>query len=256
MTNLRSSSSGGQAAAARKTDPYRRSLYGKIEIAKKALGLDDDAYRDVLQRLFGKRSRTQLGNAQLVDLVEHFKSLGFRPIRKAPARAGGRPLADGALQGKIRALWISLHHLGAVREPSEKALVAFCKRVTGGRTRGIDALQWLTPDAAIKAIEALKAMAAREGVSWAPYRVRLDSGEVVDREDPRARVLEAQWRILGRLGAARIDCDAALWAWVGRLLGKGARLSGAALTDAEKYKAIEALGAMVRRARNEAETAP
>lgn len=239
-------------AAARKIDPYRRSLYGKIEIAKKALGLDDDTYRDILRARYGRDSRKGLGNAQLVDLIEHFKSLGFKPARKAPRRAGSRPLADGPMQGKIRALWISLHHLGAVREPSEKALVAFCKRVTGGRDRGIDALQWLTADAGGKAIEALKAMAVREGVSWAPYRRQV--GDVImDIEDPRGRVLEAQWRLLARLGAVRIDCDGALWNWVGRFLGAGCALSGANLTDEQKDKAIEALGALVRRARAEAE---
>lgn len=239
--------------AARKIDPYRRSLYGKIEIAKKALGLDDDAYRDILERLFGKRSRTKLTNAQLVDLVEHFKTLGFKPVRKAPRRAGDRPMADGATQGKIRALWISLYHLGAVPEPSEKALAAFCQRVTGGRERGIAALQWLTPDAAYKVIEALKARAVREGVDWSPYKRVIGGHVLVDYEDPRSRVMEAQWRIMARLGAARIDCDGALWGWVARFLRTGRSISGSNLTNEQKDRAMEALGKLVRRAKTDAE---
>ncbi|WP_316978026.1 regulatory protein GemA [Shumkonia mesophila] len=241
-------------ATARKIDPFRRSLYGKIEIAKKALGLDDETYRDILEARYGKRSRTGLRNPQLVDLVEHFKTLGFKPIRKAPARAGGRPMADGDTQRKIRALWISLYHLGAVSDVSERALVAFVKRVTGGRAEGIDALQWLDGKAAFKAIEALKAMAVRAGVDWSPYKVRTD-GLIVDGWDPRSRVMEAQWRRLAALGAVRIADPGALSNWLSRFFRTGP-ISAANLSDDEKDRAIEALGAMVRRAKADAEVAP
>jgi phage gp16-like protein len=241
-------------ATARKTDPFRRSLYGKIEIAKKAFGLDDETYRDILEARYGKRSRTGLRNAQLVDLVEHFKTLGFKPLRKAPARAGGRPMADGDTQRKIRALWISLYHLGAVSDPSERALGAFCRRVTGGRQGGIDALQWLDAGGALKVIEALKAMAERAGVDWSPYKLRTD-GVIVDAWDPRARVIEAQWRRLAALGAVRIADPGALSNWLSRFFRTG-RISAANLSDGEKDQVIEALGGMVRRAKADAEIAP
>ncbi|NVN93242.1 MAG: DUF1018 domain-containing protein [Desulfuromonadales bacterium] len=39
----------------------------------------------------------------------------------------------------LRGLWIELHNLGAVKDPSEKALCSFVKRMTRK-----DALQWLT----------------------------------------------------------------------------------------------------------------
>lgn len=179
--------------AARKVksiDPYRRSLYGKIEVAKKQLGLDDDTYRDIVAAKFpGKTSRKQLGNAQLVDLIEHFKSLGFKQTKKRPpARAGTRKLADGEMQAKMRALWITLYHLGVVRDPAENALANFAYRMTH-----VAALQWLDSEQATKVIEGLKDWAVREaGVNWAPYYPMPKTPVYA----PRQRVIEAQWKIL------------------------------------------------------------
>ena len=72
-----------------KTDPYRRQLLGKVHIAKKTLGLDDDSYRDLLEAQTGKRSAAKCSNVQLVNLVEHFKSQGFKLRHKTK---GERPL--------------------------------------------------------------------------------------------------------------------------------------------------------------------
>ena len=74
---------------------------------------------------------------------------GFRP--KPAKRAGTRPLAPGRQPRKMRALWLALYHLGEVRDPSEAALAAFAKRITG-----IDALQFLEPHEANAVIEGLK----------------------------------------------------------------------------------------------------
>ncbi|WP_245934350.1 regulatory protein GemA [Bergeriella denitrificans] len=52
---------------------------------------------------------------------------------------------------KIRALWLELHRLGAVRNPSELALAKFVKRMTG-----VDYQGWLDVDNASKVIEHLK----------------------------------------------------------------------------------------------------
>lgn len=172
---------------------YRRALYAKIEIAKKELGLDDATFRDVLEQRYGKRSRTGMSDAELVDLVEHFKSRGFKPKRAKV----GRPLAQGAEQRKMRALWLTLWNLGAIDDASEEALAGFARRVTGGKEIGVEALQWLHGDDAFKVIEALKERATRDGgVSWAPYR---RFGQLVG-DNPRGRVIEAQWRALQRHG--------------------------------------------------------
>ena len=124
--------------------PRRHALYAKIEIARKELGLDDADFRAVMETRFGARSRKELSDAQLVELVEHFKACGFKPRKSAEKR--GRPLAAGREQAKMRALWLSLWHLGEIPDASEEALAGFARRVTGGAGGGIEALHWVKGD--------------------------------------------------------------------------------------------------------------
>jgi len=221
-------------------DNYRRSLYGKIQVAIGQLDLSDDEYRDTLEWKFGQRSRTKLSNAQLVDLIEYFKTLGFKPKpKKAPARAGRAKLADGKVQKKARALWIALYQLGIVQEPSEKALGAFVKRQVN-----VDAINFMTPEQAYKVIEALKAWAVRDAdVLWEPYA----SAEGLF-EYPRGRVMEAQWRKLEDLGVVRIRSEAALTSWVCSFLKSPCVKSYIHFEDAEADRVIEALGTKIRKA--------
>ena len=234
-------------ATARKTkpkkgiDPYRKSLYGKIEIAKKQLGIDDDAYRDIIARMFpGKTSRTQMGNGQLVDLIEEFKRLGFKPKskkgpKKAPARAGTRPLAPGEHQAKMRALWIALYHLAVVRDPSEQALAMFAYRMTQ-----VAALQWLDPEQGNKVVEALKAMAEREAnVSWAPYYPR----PKMPVYKPRLRVIEAQWKVLLQV-SPNLSGNDELKTHILERTVRGVPISD--MTDEQADQAIENLGKYIR----------
>ncbi len=230
MTALRKTT----AKPKKPVDAYRRRLYGKIEVAKKALGLDDDAYRDIIARQFaGKTSRTQLGTAQLIELIEHFKSLGFKPKRKAPARAGRAQLADGDSARKIRALWISLYHLAVVSDPSERALAAFIKRQAG-----VDDARFLSDADAFKVIEGLKAWAERAaGVNWSPYQIGYSGSQ----ERPRCRVIEAQWRIINPDGY-----QSSLAWWAQRFVGSTANMSHWHFSDKEADRAIEELGKQVR----------
>lgn len=216
-------------------DPYRRRLYGKIEVAKKELGLDDEAYRDVIAAQFpGKTSRTQLGTGQLVDLIEHFKSLGFKPRRAAPKRAGRKNLAGSDTARKMRALWISLYHLGVISDPSESALGAFIKRQAK-----VDDAAFVTPEQGYKVIEALKFWAAREaGVDWSAFNVGYR--EFIER--PRHRVLQAQWKILH---GGKFD-HIALCMWAENFVQSPCKMSWTHLTDKQADRAIEALGAKVR----------
>lgn len=217
-------------------NPVRAGLVGKVHVARQQLGLDDDSYRDLLERVTGKRSAAALSISDLEAVVAEFRALGWKPARRGPVRAGTRPLATTATAGKLRALWLDGWHLGVVQDPSEAALSAWVKRVTGGRRRGIDALQWLTEDDAAKAIEGLKAWLTREaGVCWDAYR------DPITREvwyDPARRVVEAQARLLGLT-----------WR---QALGVGGHVGWFAVSAAEATAVVEALGVLLRAAQGRA----
>lgn len=143
--------------AAFPADPQRRVLIGKVHVAKKALALNDDDYRAVLFQVTGEMSSADCSSAQLVQLVEHFKTKGFKPVPGKNRGTGRRP-ADHPSARKARAMWISLHQLGAIDNPSEKALEAFA-----ARQLKVEALQWANQAQCYKLIEALKAIAERHG---------------------------------------------------------------------------------------------
>lgn len=149
----------------------------KVQIARKELGLDDDTYRAMLERLTGVRSAADCTEAQLRTVLDELKVKGwtpkvipggqlrgrkgtiivdelasFRPRRHAPA--------DHPSAKKARALWLSLWNLGEIRDSSESALEAFARRQLG-----VERLQWADQALTYKLIEALKAMAERAGWS-------------------------------------------------------------------------------------------
>lgn len=124
----------------------KRPLLAKVHIAKAQLNLDDDQYRDIVRRVTGKDSAAQCRYSQLVDLINEFKSLGWKTPKKKAFR---RAPSDGIK--KIYALWGELQALGAVQSIDKTAIDAFCKKYTG-----IDSVQWLLPDQQRKIIEILK----------------------------------------------------------------------------------------------------
>ena len=136
---------------------FRKSLIAKIHIAKSQLSLHEDTYRALLLNVTGKESCAAMNFTELERVLERFKSLGFKP-KKQPKRAGKRPLANQAHASKIRALWLSLYHLGELSDPSEKALDAYVKRITK-----VNSLKWLHPGQADQVIRTLYSWMERVG---------------------------------------------------------------------------------------------
>jgi len=141
-----------------------RSVLAKIHVAKKQLGLDDDSYRAMLRSVGGVESARDLSTPAANRVLRHLEDCGFKP---APKSSGGktasdRPLARDEQSRKIRALWLALHAIGAVRNSSEAALAAYVKRQTG-----IEALQWLDGRQASQVVEALKKWEARAAAQGA-----------------------------------------------------------------------------------------
>lgn len=181
---------------------HRRALLAKIHLGAKELRLDEDTRRDLLERVTGCRSSSNCTDAQLVAVIDEYRRQGWKPsVMGKPAGNGAKPApfpkdtrkpASSPVAKKARAIWISLHQLGVVRDPSDRALEAF-----GKRQLGVDRLQWADEGTAFRLIEALKAMAERAG--WSQDLADVPSTRRI--WTLKARLVNAQRRLLG-LGPA------------------------------------------------------
>lgn len=152
----------------------------KIHIAKKELDMEDADYRALLKRVTGQESAKGLSWQKMDAVLVEMKRLGWVAKPKLevvqgskappPAKAPVSPRKQGDIRKnqaaahptarKARALWISLWQLGVIEDNSEKALEAFAKRQLK-----CDRLVWADQQQMYKLIEALKAMAERNGWS-------------------------------------------------------------------------------------------
>ncbi|BEU95544.1 regulatory protein GemA (plasmid) [Acidovorax sp. DW039] len=134
----------------------RTTLIKLIHVAKRELGrtagLDELAYRDVLRAVGKSESLTTMDVPAMERVLEHFKGKGF----KVRPKAADRSQTVGPQVSKVRALWLFLHVLGEVRDPSERALAAYVKRIAK-----VDDLRWGRPAALDALIETLKKWAMR-----------------------------------------------------------------------------------------------
>lgn len=188
----------------------RNRLIGAVHAAKKAAGLDDDTYRAKLVLITGKNSAKDCTDRELRDVLDTMN--GKR--RYAPARA------DSPTARKARALWISLHALGGLSDPSEQALRAWVKR-----QYHVDDLAFVRGSEGFAVIEGLKQWGARLGVQWGAYA------------DPRLCVIERQIALIKIAAGYNPALDAEL-ASVEAMLDS---LDGPALS-----RLIARLGGMVR----------
>lgn len=135
-------------------DLARRNRLAALHCAKRDLGMDEDAYRDLLERVGGKRSAGDLSDRQLDRVLEELRGKGWKPSHKGTMRQGRTQ------RGRyMRALWAKVS-----RERSEASLQAMIRRQLG---LGADVLvdpDLLDPADCNAVIEALKAMARRRGV--------------------------------------------------------------------------------------------
>lgn len=88
-----------------KITSQRKARLAAIHLGKKALNLDDDTYRDLLEAATGVRSAADLNNDGLVTVLKRMEVLGFS--QKPKQDFGKKPsvkLSKQALVGKIEAL--------------------------------------------------------------------------------------------------------------------------------------------------------
>lgn len=142
----------------------RARLIKLVHVARRDLKLDEDFYRNILLTKGGANSAGDMNAAQLQCVVDEFKRLGFKVANKA--KAGGTlvvkarrtgvttALAADAQSRKARAMWLTLHAIGQVRDPSEAALLAYAKRQCK-----VDRLEWVQDT--VPLLESLKAWLLR-----------------------------------------------------------------------------------------------
>lgn len=111
--------------------------------------LDDDSYREILQRCAGVGSSTQIRSVAKAEAVlDEFRRLG---IGTPPPR---KPLSPQ--QKKIWSLWQQLADKGLVRDRRMAGLMAWVKRQVG-----VDALSFMTWPQEHRVTESLKRWLAR-----------------------------------------------------------------------------------------------
>jgi hypothetical protein len=125
-----------------------KSLQIRIQLAKKALKLEDYQYRALLSG-FGVESSKDLTDGQAMALLATFNKMGYEPgakYNKLVARG-----ADAATPRQLRyieGLWEK-----TARDPSKNALRAFIKRLTQ-----VDSIEWISRQQAHIVISALQKM--------------------------------------------------------------------------------------------------
>lgn len=141
-------------SAAARQDGNRKTMLATVHIARKQLGLDEDAYRDVLERVTGRRSSGDCSVRELRLAIEEFRRLGFAA---KPARVA----SDKPWVRKVYAIWGDIRPL--LDEAADEALRGFVRRQTKSAVHpdGVDAPEWLTAEEAKPVIEGLKGWLAR-----------------------------------------------------------------------------------------------
>lgn len=133
----------------------KRRLKQLLHIARGQLAMDEETYRLILVGISKdplRNSSSLLSLQELEFALDRMKAVGF----KVRATKKDRPQAGDDQSKKIRSLWLQLHDIGAVRDPSEKALASFVL----GQTKVAD-LNWLSSKQAGALIERLKQWVAR-----------------------------------------------------------------------------------------------
>lgn len=208
------------------------SMLATIHIAKKQLGLEDDDFRDVCERVTGKRSTRDMSEPQRIKLVEHFREQGFKPISK-----GARKSLEGKFATKLQALWIAGWNLGVFRNNDDKAMIAFVQRQTG-----IDAIRFVRYlDDATKAIEGIKGWIERKvGPVWHEPSIG-----ITWRKTDGGKIASVQWSILSQYSS--LPEPGGFTVYVRKLLRKDDAFQLSDMTASEWRIVMNTLGHLVRK---------
>lgn len=187
----------------------RTRLIRLIHVARRDIGMEDDAYRALVARLCnGKTSSADCDVLELERIIGHLKKAGFKVRKPKTAKpAEQRPLATDPESAKLRALWLLLHQVGATESATEASLAAYVRRMTG-----VDALQFVRAKDRYPLIEGLKAWAARALAKAIPARIaRLQSSGVMS---PGVELEYLSLHLSPTLNPNTFDAQHRIWQWL------------------------------------------
>lgn len=152
----------------------RTRLIRLVQVGRRSLGLDEETYRELLVQQSGKRSAAELTLQELYKVLVAMKAAGFKPTVKHPVKGGkqkrlspnrGGPVKTAEI-GVIRAIWITMHRHGLLRDGSETALNHYVERQTVRLNKGVGVAEvaWLSEVLAYPVLESLKNWHKREMV--------------------------------------------------------------------------------------------
>ncbi|MDT4858594.1 hypothetical protein FQZ97_930700 [compost metagenome] len=150
---------------------YRARLIRLVHVGRRELKLDEASYRAILQAQAGIASSSDGSALQLQAVVDYMVRQGFKIASKSKvvssrkavvkgrqigvtAALGAVALASDPESRKARAMWLTLHEIGQVRDPSEAALLAYARRQTG-----VQRMEWVVD--MVPVLEPLKAWLLR-----------------------------------------------------------------------------------------------
>lgn len=151
-----------------------------IKIAQNQLNIDDETYRAILNRLTGKTSCKYMNFLELNRVLDEMIKKGFvvkpkNPTHSTPIKTAKYITSDE--RDKVLSLWIALADIGAVRNRSDQALAAYCKKLT------VKA-HWHFSDDYIPVIEGLKGWYWREALKILASKLSLTEQHVMSYASP------------------------------------------------------------------------
>jgi len=199
-----------------KSADARLHLMRLVHVARRELQLDEDTYRAMLVAKGGAVSAANMDVTALQAVLDHMKRSGFKV--RSSSKPGGKPdrRQDSSASGrKVRALWLFLHRLGAVQDPSERALAAYVKRIAK-----VDDMHWASSARMHDVIETLKKWAMRV-LPPAIEALKAKATEQHRRQPFDQVTAEALQAAVARLqGGAGYDAHWAAWACLTEALGQ------------------------------------
>ena len=134
----------------------RAEQYRQIHGLVRLLGMNDEAYRDMLRDRYQVESSKQLSTQQRSSLIKSLREQVHGKVQKFNELSGrAKHKASPAQLRAIEAMWAQVSR-AETSEDRRKALSAFCKRLTG-----VEVVTWICKDDAKVLIKAIHAMGAQ-----------------------------------------------------------------------------------------------